>query len=295
MMRATQSKRGLVLWFVTVAYFQLFSCSTIAQTYSMGTGFFIAPEGYIATCYHVVGKSRDIQVRDSLGRMYKGSIALTDVANDLAVIKVDIATNAALPMRRSSDVRKGDSVFTVGYPNIDMQGTDAKVTQGIISSIAGIQGEPNSFQISVSVQPGNSGGPLLDSSGAVIGIVSAKLAQMNALKMSGALPENVNYAVKSNYLLELLATAPAFGGKVIGATQKATTEKFSSVVARVETATVLVIAMQVEQQRASPSGPPASPLPHTLGSVCSIDWDCEGTLICADLRCAIAPRGYRTK
>ena len=98
------------------------------------------------------------------------------------------------------------------------------MTEGIISSIAGIHGEPNSFQISVAVQPGNSGGPLIDSSGAVIGIVSAKLAHMNALKTSGSLPENVNYAVKSNYLLELLATAPGLGDKLGIAPQKGAPE-----------------------------------------------------------------------
>lgn len=237
---------------VVVAALLLFPCWAEAQAYSAGTGFFIAPDGYVATCYHNVAGSDELKVRDSSGQIYAASLVLTDVANDLAVIRANVKGSPVLPVRRSSDVRKGDTVFTIGYPNIDMQGTDAKVTEGIISSIAGIGGEPNSFQISVAVQPGNSGGPLFDSSGAVVGIVSSKLAQINALKRSGSLPENVNYAVKSNYLLELVATIPMLSAKLIVVPQKAAPERLPTLVARVERATVLVIAKHGDQQAPPP-------------------------------------------
>lgn len=251
-LRAMQNVR-----FVAAVAFFLLPCSAVAQAFSTGTGFFFTSDGYVATCYHVIAGSGEIKVRDSAGQIYTASLVLTDIANDLAVIKADVKGVPVLPVRRSSEVRKGNPVFTVGYPNIDMQGADAKVTAGIISSMAGIVGEPNSFQISVAVQPGNSGGPLLDSSGAVIGIVSSKLGQMNALKRSGSFPENVNYAVKSNYLLELVATAPALSAKVVVTPQIGPPEKLSSLVAKVERATVLIIAKQGEQRVSA-----AEPLPR---------------------------------
>jgi S1-C subfamily serine protease len=308
---------------VVVAALFLLPAWAGAQAFSAGTGFFIAPDGYIATCYHVVAGSNELKVRDSSGQIYAASLVLTDVANDLAVIKADVKGTPVLPVRRSSDVRKGDTVFTIGYPNIDMQGTDAKVTEGIISSIAGIGGQPNSFQISVAVQPGNSGGPLFDSSGAVVGIVSSKLAQINALKRSGSLPENVNYAVKSNYLLELVATTPMLAAKLVVVPHEAVAEGLASLVARVERATVLVIAKESDQlappgvpptavspkhqdqsQAALPIGSPCtrtgqcagvyicsgSPLkcqmPFSEGHACGNSWDCAGDLRCAGGRCA---------
>ena len=156
------------------------------------------------TCYHVVSGQTRLQIRDQSGTFHPATILARDIANDIAILKIRGTAFPYIPVRRSTDVRKGDEIFVLGYPNISMQGLDSKVTQGIISSTQGFAGEPNSFQISAAIQPGNSGGPLVDRHGNVIGIVNAKLGLAAALRTSGALPENVNYAIKSNYLVKLL-------------------------------------------------------------------------------------------
>jgi serine protease Do len=99
---------------------------------------------------------------------------------------------------------KRESVATVGFPNIGSQGFAPKFARGEIGSLSGPQDDARYFQISVPVQPGNSGGALVDERGNVVGVVSAKLSAKAVLATSGALPENVNYAVKSSFLLGFL-------------------------------------------------------------------------------------------
>jgi len=94
------------------------------------------------------------------------------------------------------NAKVGDPVFTLGYPNVIIQGTEPKYTEGTISSLTGVGNNPRWFQISLPVQPGNSGGPLVDEHGQVVGIVNARLDDFKALATSGVLPQNVNYAIK---------------------------------------------------------------------------------------------------
>ena len=101
----------------------------------------------------------------------------------------------------------GAEIFTVGFPNPELQGYEPKMTAGVISSMSGVQDDPTCYQISVPVQPGNSGGPLMAKNGDVLGIIKAKLGARAGLVTSGALPENVNYAVKSDYLNLLIKMA----------------------------------------------------------------------------------------
>ena len=96
----------------------------------------------------------------------------------------------------------------MGFPNIGLQGFAPKLAKGEIASLSGASDDPRYFQISVPVQPGNSGGALVDERGSVVGVVSAKLSPRAALATRGALPENVNYAVKSSLLLSFLESVP---------------------------------------------------------------------------------------
>ncbi|NOS70553.1 MAG: trypsin-like peptidase domain-containing protein [Verrucomicrobia bacterium] len=114
----------------------------------------------------------------------------------------------ALPVAASRGVKLGGTVATVGFPNIGLQGFAPKLAKGEIASLSGAGDDARYFQISVPVQPGNSGGALVDERGNVVGVVSAKLNASAALRSSGALPENVNYAVKSSYLLSFLESVP---------------------------------------------------------------------------------------
>jgi S1-C subfamily serine protease len=106
------------------------------------------------------------------------------------------------------DAALGDAVFTIGFPNVDLQGTQPKYTDGKISSLAGIKDDLRQYQISVPVQPGNSGGPLVDSAGSVKGVIVARLNDIAVLETSGTIPQNVNYAVKAKYLRDFISTSP---------------------------------------------------------------------------------------
>jgi S1-C subfamily serine protease len=168
---------------------------------SSGTGFAIAARGYIATNYHVVSGSDNISVRGidgDFGTTYKAKVVLEDKNNDLAVIKIDddkfkTFQNIPYTMKRGvEDV--GSSVYALGYPLRATMGDEVKLTNGIISSKTGYKGDITTYQISVPIQPGNSGGPMFDEDGNIVGIINAKHL--------GA--DNVSYAIKTNYLYNLL-------------------------------------------------------------------------------------------
>ena len=108
----------------------------------------------------------------------------------------------------SSKAKTGSRVFTLGFPNIHLQGTEVKYTEGTISSLSGVANNPRHFQISTPVQSGNSGGPLVNEKGQVVGIVVAKLDEEATYEITGDLPENVNYAVKSSFILPFLESIP---------------------------------------------------------------------------------------
>jgi S1-C subfamily serine protease len=172
---------------------------------SSGTGFGISSTGLIVTNSHVINKANKIKVRGVGGDFSKSmsaKIIIEDKNNDLALIQIidssfiSLGTIPYTIKNKSSDV--GSSVFVLGYPLKAVMGDEIKLTNGIISSKSGFQGDVTSYQISVPLQPGNSGGPLFDSSGNVIGIVNAKLT----------IGENVSYAIKSPYLLNLIDLLP---------------------------------------------------------------------------------------
>ena len=146
---------------------------------------------------------------------------------------------APLPIAASRTGLLGGTVATVGFPDIGLQGFAPKLAKGEIASLSGAGDDPRYFQISVPVQPGNSGGALVDERGNVIGIVSAKLDAGAALAASGALPENVNYAVKSSLLLSFLESVPDLATKLKEPNTK--DEKFEDVVKSAQGAAVLVL------------------------------------------------------
>ena len=202
-----------------------------------GTGFFITDDGYLISNYHVVKDAVRVRLLTSAG-LIDAKVVSVDAANDLALLKAD-GRFAPLPVAASRGVKLGGTVAAVGFPNIGMQGFSPKLAKGEIASLSGAADDPRYFQISVPVQPGNSGGALVDEHGNVVGVVSAKLNASAALAISGALPENVNYAVKSSFLLSFLESVPAVSAKL---KEPITAErKFEDVVKSAEQAAVLVL------------------------------------------------------
>jgi S1-C subfamily serine protease len=166
------------------------------------------------------------------------TVLRVDEANDLAVLKITGSTFAPLPIAPSRKMRLGQVVATIGFPNIEIQGFSPKVTRGEISSLNGIGDDPRAWQISVPVQTGNSGGPLLDENGNLVGVVVSKLG-LNAAKLTGDLPQNVNYAVKSAYALALLE--PYLGSDPPEPNQTSTKPRFEDMVAKAQQSVVLVL------------------------------------------------------
>jgi len=193
----------LLLAFLFTAFL---SWSASAEEIYTGSGFFITTNGYFVTNYHVIKSADKIGLRDVHGKTYEAIIVKVDANNDLALLKVKGTRFSALPVINSQTVKRGTHVITVGFPNIDIQGKEPKLSEGIVSALSGIQDEPTVFQISVPIQQGNSGGPMVNMDGNVVGIIASKLSALYMLKNRGSVPENVNYAIKSNYLNELIQT-----------------------------------------------------------------------------------------
>ena len=215
------------------------SAAGIAQTRpeSSGTGFFITGDGYLVTNEHVAGSGGQVRLVTQSG-LISAKVVKVDAANDLALLKTE-GRFAPLPVAASRTVRMGSTVATVGFPNIGLQGFAPKLTKGEVAALTGAQDDPRYFQISVPVQPGNSGGALVDERGNVVGVVAAKLNVAAALATSGALPENVNYAVKSSLLLSFLESVPEVAAKLKELNTK--DQKFEDVVKSAEKAAVLVL------------------------------------------------------
>jgi len=170
--------------------------------------------------------------------LISANVVKVNAANDLALLKAE-GRFAALPVAASRSMRLGGTVATVGFPNIGLQGFAPKLAKGEVASLSGPLDDARYFQISVPVQPGNSGGALVDERGNVVGVVYAKLSARAALAASGALPENVNYAVKSSFLLGFLESVPEVSAKL---REPITNErKFEDVVKSAEEAAVLVL------------------------------------------------------
>jgi len=186
-------------------YIKLFPTSNDNVTSSIsgptsGSGFAISSNGLIVTNHHVISGAKSIKIRGINGdfsKRYNAKIVIEDKKNDLAIIQIDdtaftsIGTIPFLINGKTVDV--GNSIYVLGYPLRASMGDEIKLTNGIVSSKSGFQGDVTSYQISAPIQPGNSGGPLFDDKGNLIGIVNAKHASA----------ENASYAIKASYLLNL--------------------------------------------------------------------------------------------
>lgn len=168
-----------------------------------GTGFALK-DGYIVTNYHVIDGANTITIQGVKGNFsisYNAKVVGSDKINDLALLKISDSSFSgfgSIPYTISNTTSEvGEEVFVLGYPLTSTMGDEIKLTTGIISSKTGFQGDVALYQISAPIQPGNSGGPLFDKKGNVIGVVSAKHA--------GA--ENVGYAIKSLYLRNLIESS----------------------------------------------------------------------------------------
>ena len=172
-----------------------------------GTCFAVRPNGVLLTNYHVIEGGGTIRVRLADGTILKATVQKVSQKTDLAIIRINRRTPYFLPLARRGSVHVGDQVFTMGYPATDILGQEPKFTEGSVSALSGPGGEAALLQMSVPVQPGNSGGPLVNERGEAVGVVTSTAAVEAFLSETGTLPQNINWAVKADYV-RLLFDAP---------------------------------------------------------------------------------------
>jgi len=160
---------------------------------STGSGFFVSPAGHVLTNEHVVSKCREVRVA---GARSARRIA-TDEKIDLALLKVTPGKPSAATFRGGRGVRTGDDIIVAGYPLHGLLSSELNVTKGIVSALTGPADDRRIMQITAPVQPGNSGGPALDASGNVVGVVVARLDALKMVRRTGRLPQNVNFAISA--------------------------------------------------------------------------------------------------
>jgi S1-C subfamily serine protease len=169
-----------------------------------GTGFLVSTNGHLVTNAHVVqGCVGDIQGNLSGEAPAKLRLVSSDETNDLALLQVP-GTFKDIAKIRDKAIQSGDSIVAIGYPFHGLLTSDFTVTTGIVSSLSGIMNDTRFLQISAAIQPGNSGGPLLASSGDVVGVVAAKLNAFKFARATGNIPENINFAIKTGALRDFL-------------------------------------------------------------------------------------------
>jgi len=175
-----------------------------ATDISSGSGVVVGDHGEVLTNAHVVNACAQINVRSSAGDLATAQLIALDEKNDLAVIRSNTPLSSVAAFRDGKPVRAGDAVVALGYPLVGLLATTANLTVGNVSALAGLGDDSRYLQISAPVQPGNSGGPLLDGSGHLVGIVTGKLNAAFAIRITGDIPQNVNFALKAEVVRTFL-------------------------------------------------------------------------------------------
>ncbi len=173
---------------------KIFPSSTASNIYKYGTGFVISQNGYFITNHHVIENSSNIYVSSKQFKRLKANIIYADELNDIAILKINFKFNPLPYNIAQSNKEVGNNIFALGYPYIQTMGSELKITSGIINSNSGYENDSRYYQFSAEIQPGNSGGPLFDSEGNIIGLVSARHTEAT----------NASYALKSKFVIDFI-------------------------------------------------------------------------------------------
>lgn len=166
---------------------------------STGTCWLVDSRGYLVTCEHVVGKRRTLQVVLADGTTQDATVVLTDKTNDLAILKIDPLPEKyhPIPVMLDEYSKVGEPISFLGFPKGEHFGNSLKMTSGSISSVLGFKNNITEYQLDASINGGNSGGPVFNSHGSAIGIISSKLITKHT--------EGIGYIKKTNCLALLFA------------------------------------------------------------------------------------------
>lgn len=203
---------------------------------AQGTGFLISTEDHILTAAHVIGEEQTATVWIGSTR-YEADVLNKDKDLDMAILKTRkkiVSNYIPLSLRINKAYKLGEDVLTIGFPMSKLLGNSARLSKGLISSTVGQKDDPNQIQFSAEVQPGNSGGPLFDSDGVVVGVVTGTL---NPWKMAqstgGALPQNVNFALKADKMFNAIKANNEALTKKIRTNRSSSIEQIENAVVKV--------------------------------------------------------------
>ena len=205
-----------------------------AKSGTSGSGFFVSKLGHVVTNEHVVRECKTITVGDNANKQVSVEVIETDRRNDLALLKLSSTSMASAETKslisklgiqisskaegsgvplssngllRSEDVELGEDVLVGGYPYGDIFSNTIKVTKGIVSAIRGMGDDSGQFQMDAAVQAGNSGGPIYDENGNIVGVVISQLNKLKVAKAIGSMPENVNFGIKASTVRQFLTSS----------------------------------------------------------------------------------------
>lgn len=175
--------------------------NTLPNAASCGTAWFVA-SNLLVTCWHVVGLAQEISFTTPTSEKIVCTVVARDECADLALLKAPYISDITLPI--SEDANIADDVFALGYPNPEVMGRSIKYTEGSISSLSGLHDNQQLYQLSVPLQPGNSGGPVFSNNGSVIGVARSRLETALVESVTAREAQNVNYAIKASVLRDFL-------------------------------------------------------------------------------------------
>jgi S1-C subfamily serine protease len=159
-----------------------------------GTGFVVSREGHVVTNEHVVRGCKELRVRELDESVGSAKLVATSRRDDLALLKAEVKTETIAPFRTGKDLRQGDAVIAFGFPMLGVLASTGNLTIGNVTALAGMRNDERFLQTSTPIQPGNSGGPLLDMNGRVVGVTTASIPSL----------QNVNFAIKGDVAASFL-------------------------------------------------------------------------------------------
>lgn len=181
------------------------AASKVPSAATWGTGFVVTESGHVLTNEHVVRDCQRVRIRRPGGTLAPAVLAGKDAANDLALLKADALAGPAAAFRTTKPIRTGEAVVVYGFPLPQELTSTGNLTLGHVTALAGPRDDSRMLQLTAPIQPGNSGGPLLDSGGNVIGVITSTLNVRKVAEASGGtVPQNVNFAIKTSLVTNFL-------------------------------------------------------------------------------------------